>query len=239
MNRIVFGTHHRCGTNLLYGTLDTFSNILNKQFTVDYLDDTSFDINHFYKSDIALSDHGRFYRFDSDQWVFVNIIRDPRDVVLSGADYHSRDVVPEDWLLKARMGDRTYHEYLREVDYHERVLREANAVGRDTCIEMVESFNYKNVITIKYEDLINLSDTKTSVNRIASACDMSVRESVVFLGSLLRHHPIVGTPNKPEHLTSTGAAERWRSSDPNLICEIESILRDYIKILGYKLSSNL
>lgn len=87
----------------------------------------------------------------------LHIIRDPRDVIISGAAYHEK-TVEEDWLLvpKPEFGGVSYQEKLRSFDdAYDKHVFEMNNRGMQT-IRQMGSWNYndENFIEIKYEDLI-------------------------------------------------------------------------------------
>lgn len=94
---------------------------------------------------------------------FIHIIRDPRDVLLSGMRYHR--VAPlgnEKFLREEReeWGGKNYQDHLNSLpDDHTRLMFEMEHKHRDTVEEML-SWDYDNprVAEVKYEDLIEDRD---------------------------------------------------------------------------------
>lgn len=86
----------------------------------------------------------------------VHLIRDPRDVILSGMHYHrtAREPwlkIPEDYL-----GGKSYQETLQGLSPDEQLYFEMDMVGQQTISQML-AWNYqdKRFFEVKYEDLIS------------------------------------------------------------------------------------
>lgn len=102
--------------------------------------------------------------------LFLHIIRDPRDVLLSGARYHeTAPASKEDWLHEARddFGGLTYQQKLLSIsDPQDRVLFEMDHKHADTLRQMLSwDYTRPDCIEWRYEDLI--ADTECQMFRAA------------------------------------------------------------------------
>lgn len=108
---------------------------------------------------------------DTDIWVHWNrvvsfrrisrpycgshIIRDPRDVIVSGYFYHLKGV--EKWSVAPRpdLGGKSYQEHLAAIGQEEGLLFEMTHTAKFT-IERMSAWDYSNphILELKYEDLI-------------------------------------------------------------------------------------
>ena len=85
----------------------------------------------------------------------LHVIRDPRDVILSGMQYHLRS--SEAWLHAPHpeLSGVSYHDKLNSVERDERLLLEMTLVGLNTTQSMLD-WNYEDYrfFEARYEDLI-------------------------------------------------------------------------------------
>ncbi|MGD1712326.1 sulfotransferase domain-containing protein [Dapis sp. BLCC M172] len=153
-NSVLIGTHHKTGTvwmaNIFnsiasYYDLKCYANRGNKSFICP---SGNFDI--------FLQDHS-FFDFDNlSNYKGLHIIRDPRDIVVSGCFYHTKS--SEKWLHLKReeFGGLTYQEKLNSYSsFDDKLIFEMENSSRNVIQDM-KSWNYDNsdFIEIKYEDLI-------------------------------------------------------------------------------------
>jgi hypothetical protein len=100
---------------------------------------------------------------DRNDVLFLHIIRDPRDVLLSGARYHeTASAKKEDWLHEPRadFDGLTYQQKLLSVaDPEERILFEMEHKHAETLQQMLDwDYANPNSIEWRYEDLIADTD---------------------------------------------------------------------------------
>lgn len=101
--------------------------------------------------------------FARDDVLFLHIIRDPRDVLLSGARYHeTAPASKEDWLHEPRpeFGGMTYQQKLLSIpDADDRILFEMEHKHADTLRQMrAWDYSRANSIEWQYEALIADTD---------------------------------------------------------------------------------
>lgn len=94
---------------------------------------------------------------------FLHIIRDPRDVLLSGMRYHRIAPLGNEKFLreeKAEWGDKNYQDHLNAMpDDHTRLMVEMENKHDKTVGEMLKwPYGHKGAADIKYEDLIEDTD---------------------------------------------------------------------------------
>lgn len=151
---LLFSCHHKVGTAW-------FSNILNHVAT-------EFDLKFEYNqalllsedTDIFFDDHSRYDLDKLELYKGVHIIRDPRDVIVSGYHYHKW--TEEDWanIPSDKFGGKSYKEKINSFQNEEQgIAFEMENVGTDTIIEMM-MWNYSNpnVLEIKFEELLKNPD---------------------------------------------------------------------------------
>ncbi|NET16816.1 MAG: hypothetical protein F6K08_30385 [Okeania sp. SIO1H6] len=141
-NRVLIGTHHKTGTvwmsNIFYSIasyydLRCYANRGNKSLICP---SSNFDI--------FLQDHS-FFDFDNlSNYKGLHIIRDPRDVVVSGCFYHTKSL--EKWLHIKReyFGGLTYQEKLNSYSsFDDKLIFEMENSSRN-AIQDMKSWNYNN-----------------------------------------------------------------------------------------------
>lgn len=85
-----------------------------------------------------------------------HMIRDPRDVIISGYFYHLW--TKEQWshIPKAKYGNMSYQQYLNSLDREEGILAEMERFASYDLKHMIEwDYNNPNFLEFKYEDIIN------------------------------------------------------------------------------------
>ncbi len=148
---ILIGTHHKAGTHWLAGIFrsiaETFSLQLLEGDQPAALQD----------NELFFQDHSVFDLASIGRYRGIHMIRDPRDIIVSGCFYHLR--AEEEWLHipRQRYGGLSYVEKINSFQsMQEKLLFEMEHIGVLTLNDML-SWNYKNkqFLEIKYEELIN------------------------------------------------------------------------------------
>ncbi len=163
--------------------------------------------------DICFENHSRFLHSDAPRRPNSRaaiVIRDPRDVIISGAHYHVWS--DEEWLHNPRpdLDGVTYHTAINALSSErERMLFELNHAGRNTIGQMLAAqTDDPSVRVFKYEDLV-------SADRNAVFWEM-----FAFLGAperfkepletAIRENTLEKQTGRDRHIRS-GAPEQWRS----------------------------
>jgi hypothetical protein len=154
---------------------------------------------------------------ERDDVLFLHIIRDPRDVLLSGARYHeTAPARKEDWLHepRAEFGGQTYQQKLLSIaDPDERILFEMEHKHAETLQQMLAwDYDNPNSIEWRYEDLIadtNCTLFRDALTRFGLAPDQIEAGAKAFWDNSLfggmaaqRNAAVAG------HVSS-GAARQW------------------------------
>lgn len=147
---LLIGTYHKTGTVWMQRVFQSFCDRRGIAFTGTDLGEEPLDP----VSGVYLDDHSEFPEsLLSAPHIGFRIIRDPRDVVISGAHYHMRS--SEDWLHKAR-NDEKAHTYQQAINaqetQEEKFLFEMHNAAHHTCTQMVRDVDLlKDFKTVRYE----------------------------------------------------------------------------------------
>ena len=156
-NKVLIGTHHKTGTVWLASIFKIISQFYSLKYNHSKRGTSPEDF------EIFMHDHRKL---DLDQYKFeyrgMHIIRDPRDVIISGTFYHQKS--DEHWLheKQEQFDGMSYQEKINSIEgLDEKILFEMDNASNVTINEMI-NWNYSNpdFIEIKYEDLIEDSDLK-------------------------------------------------------------------------------
>lgn len=150
-NKILIGTHHKTGSVWLHSI---FRNIC-RIHSLNYFSGLHAELpNNF---DVFFQNHS-YFDFNSLKEPFrgIHIIRDPRDVIISGCFYHQKS--KEKWLHQSK-DDPQGHSYQQKINLYnnidDQILFEMENVGRETINDMLNwDYNHPSFLEIKYEDLI-------------------------------------------------------------------------------------
>lgn len=171
--------------------------------------------------------------FPDDLWTstetaFLHVIRDPRDVLLSGCSYHqTAGLKGEQFLHIARedLNGRTYQQHLNDLsDHKEKLLFEMRNKHAQTLMEMrAWPYGDPRCIELRYEDL--MVDTQCNAMRRAFGAlglqggeiDSGVQafwENSLF-GGLADRQDHKG--RLKDHVRSGGRLRRWQSEMPRSV----------------------
>lgn len=174
--------------------------------------------------------NGRFPRatWDSTETGFLHVIRDPRDILLSGCGYHlTAPVRGEKFLHQPRpdLGGRTYQEHLNALtDPAERLLFEMDNKHAETVAEMrAWPWGDPRCSELRYEDLLTDRDG-TLFGRALAALGLQGAELTAGLkafwdnslfGGLSRQEDRTG--RLQSHIASGGRTRRWQRELPRAV----------------------
>lgn len=158
----------------------------------------------------------------------LHVIRDPRDVLLSGMRYHrTAPEGGEEFLHKVRadLGGKTYQQHLNALpDDVARLIFEMGEKHAETLAAMTAWQPRPNTIEVRYEDL--MADTEGRAFR-GHLRTLGLPEwEVAIGGKIFWENALFGGLARPEarskrikaHVTGTGQRD-WRSSLPRAVAE--------------------
>ena len=146
---LIFSCHHKVGTSWFSKILSHVSREYNLEF--QYTGQSVIKAD----TDIFFDDHSRVILENMDSYKGVHLIRDPRDVIVSGYYYHKWTA--EEWANnpKEHWNGKSYKEKINSLEYEDALLFEMEHVGKDTINEMMKwNYNNDNILEVKYEDLL-------------------------------------------------------------------------------------
>lgn len=166
---ICIGTHHKTGTLWMRKAFRAISEDQGIPFMQMYKVKRMADLPE-KGPQIVVNWHSSFPQplLDHPNARFMHVIRDPRDVLLSGMRYHQVTRIGNEKHLRqkrADLGRRNYQQYMNALpNDQERLLFEMREVHALTVAEM-RAWNYRapNVAEFRYEDLI--ADTNCTAFR--------------------------------------------------------------------------
>ena len=237
---IVVCTHHKTGTVWMGNIFRAIKKEYKRVLFSGKQDDLPAN------ADIFLQDHSRVnldtLRARGRPVRCIHVIRDPRDVVISGCFYHVKTT--EKWANKPRkeFGGKNYREAISELPTdHDKLVFEMQHTGMKSITDMI-SWNYQDpdVFEARYEDLIG--DTQFKVFR-------PMMEFVGFRGAeldrvleLVHANSLFGDSAaevaKDPHVRS-GESRQWpKTFTPELKAEFKRIHPEALQRLGYEATSD-
>lgn len=146
----IFSCHHKVGTSWFSKILSDVCRTYGLKFV--YKQELSIDGS----PDFIFDDHSRIMSLDLPTYLGVHLIRDPRDVIVSGYHYHKW--TEENWAnqVSPKYGNMSYKQKLNSFDNEvEAFSFELNHIGSETISEMMQ-WDYDNpaYLEVKYEDLL-------------------------------------------------------------------------------------
>jgi len=230
-SKVLVGTHHKTGTVWLRSifrkiceqhSLKLFAGEQDQATGVDY--------------DIFFQQHSRFDLQAFDEPVRgLHLIRDPRDVVISGCFYHQSSV--EAWLRVPRgdLGGDTYQRAILSRDsLEDKVLFEMEHTGRETIEEMI-GWNYSlpSFYELKYEDIISDADLM-QFHRVFSFLGFPGR-LIPGLLSIAQGASLSSQPRDTSNHIRSGLPAQWRRYfTPRLKSRFIELFGDALIQLGYE-----
>ena len=227
-NRILIGSHHKCGTVWIDQIFYRFTNVLGIPYT-----HADGQLNR--DARCVFSAHSTFADYLDDEYVGLHIVRDPRDVCVSGARYHVTDyaIDNEEWLSTIMVDGLPYFSYLRNIDFIDRLSAEIEHVTLATIDSMIATSKIDGFLTVKYEDLISEFSVVATCQDISTHLELDALEAMVLLGSVVSTHRYLGSPHLPEHFTSSGRSREWENISPEITQLLNDKLGDAARIMGY------
>jgi len=180
---------------------------------------------------------------------FIHIIRDPRDVLLSGMRYHRIAPLGNEKFLretKREWGGKTYQDHLNALpDDHARLLFEMNHKHDKTVGEMLKwSYGHPHAADVKYENLIEDADcaqfrailTEFDIDGLDIDRACQTYWDLSLFGGLAKKDDM--TERTALHVSS-GKKAQWVTKLPREIAEpYAEKYADALKALGYAENSD-
>jgi hypothetical protein len=165
------------------------------------------------------------------------MIRDPRDVIISGAHYHARGLEPWLEVPQKHLQGKSYMEAICELETdQERYLFEMQRVGRHTCKKMLEGCDtLSNLITVKYETWVSdekMTDFTATLKTLGfDENELALAQKAFFKFSLF------GERKSLDGHTRSGKAAQWREKFTQSMGEkFIALYGDALITLGYETS---
>lgn len=231
---ILIGAHHKAGTHWLTGIFRHIAAQHNLQLLEGEQPDTLSGC------DIFFQDHSAFKLSKLKRYRGLHMIRDPRDIIVSGCFYHQR--AEEEWLHLPR---RRYEgmSYVGKINsftsQQEQLLFEMEHIGVLTLKDML-AWNYRNrnFLEIKYENLIGDLELEGFREAFKFLQKGGTALSTIPLEELVSHaHDnslLSGKVDDGGHVRS-GEASQWRDYfDDALSQRFLELFGDILIQLGYE-----
>jgi len=236
------GTYHKAGTVWLNGVFREVSEALDVSF-VEVESDTDDKLIPDGQS-IVFNHSSRFPDFMFLAPVRgVRIIRDPRDIVISGAHYHVRGA--EAWLniKQGVFGDRSYCEAINALTtVQERYRFEMRNTASYVIRQMVNAdhnaalhhFVEKNFVTIRYENLINDHE----LVEVKNICD-KLQFPLKKIAPIFVKNSLFGQKEIDSQHIRSGKTQQWKAEfDRQTAEEFAALHQEALEVLGYETNAS-
>ncbi|WP_255731336.1 sulfotransferase domain-containing protein [Phaeobacter sp. B1627] len=161
--------------------------------------------------------------FDQPDARFLHIIRDPRDVLLSGARYHETSPGRQERFLhgaRADLDGRSYQEHLQALpDVEAKLAFEMQNMHLKTLTEMLGwPYGHPRALDLRYEDMIADHDCAQFIDVLRffglDQAEIETARQIYFENSLFGGlRTDTGTGRTATHVNS-GAARQWPAALP-------------------------
>ncbi len=194
-------------------------------------------------ADLTLDQHSRLVFEDQMTFRGSHMIRDPRDVIVSGYRYHLW--TEEDWVHKTQdhWGGVSYQEYLNSMSEEDGLIVELRRMARSQGERMAEwDYDDPRFFEIRYEEIIGNEPEVLTELLVHYGFPDGVLEEAVALADTASFHNVaardVGAVEESSHLRS-GRPGQWRDMFTDRVIEVaRSELSDVLIATGYETSSD-
>jgi len=230
---IVHGSHHKVGTVWFNRVLGGLARRLGWKCYVGPQSGLPEDAN------IFINLHSRIATSELPPFFGSHIIRDPRDVVVSGYFYHLK--CDEDWCVRTReeFGGRSYQQVLQGLDREQGIEFEMRHNARSTLNQMLSwNYNHPDILEIRYEDLIR--DEEVIFATLFEHYRLSPEQIEVGM-DVVRHFSFnkVKARNPLDFHLRSGTSNQWRDQFTGKHIDLcKSLYGDGLIKLGYETDLN-
>lgn len=229
---LLIGTYHKTGTVWMQRVFLNLAKVLETDFHGSHLGTDPIAP----KPGFYLDDHSQFPQslLEADHAGF-RMIRDPRDVVISGAHYHVKS--HESWLHTPRddKNGMTYQQAINACETPvEQYLFEMENVAFHTCKQMLADFErLPNFATVRYETWMtdaDMQDFEATMRRLGFTGDeLAAAKDTFFKFSLF------GERKHVDKHTRSGKVAQWRGVYTRAMGErFLELYGDALMRLGYE-----
>jgi len=172
------------------------------------------------------------------------MVRDPRDVFISGYFYHKKLRTREPWLFEKyeKFNDMGYQEYINTLSLEDGLIAELELLGDKDKIESFvqwDKWDYNNprIMELKYEDYILQDDKFVNIFKHYGFNEEEIQRSMNIVRE--RNLDIVKSNEPNNQFVSIGVPNTWKKYfTPNIKAEFKKRY-DYLLIkLGYEKNTN-
>lgn len=227
---ILVGTHHKTGTVWMLRLFSGICAALGDRLHVGPQDQLPPTTRVFFQ------DHSRFdFAALHRPYRGLHVIRDPRDVLISGARYHARATEPWLHVRRRRFWGMTYQEAIRrQRSLADAVLFEMDHAGAHTIREMLAWDSTRpEFFEAKYEELITDRDL-VLFRRLLRFLGYG-EEVLPTLEAVVRERSLFGGHVRDPVHVSDGRPHQWREVfDATLRRHFRERFGDALERLGYE-----
>jgi len=229
-NQVLIGTHHKTGTAWLMSIFKIIADDHGLNYFYGLQDDLPKGTDIFFQ-------HHSLFDFDNLEKPYrgVHMIRDPRDVIVSGCLYHQKSEEP--WLHYSNLDfdGLTYQQKINSLDnLEEQIYFEMENAGRRTLVDML-AWDYQQpaFFEVKYEELIEDREL-ILFHQIFSFLGFPGRTIPALLATAYQNSLFSGNLGKSLHIRS-GKKGQWKGYfTPGHKEQFSSLFGDALIQLGYE-----
>ena len=229
---------HKTGTNLLGKILRDLSKKLEIQYWYYNTTTKRHGLPEPEEWDIFFDHHSLYLDDDYSRIndsITITVVRDPRDVIISGAHYHKKS--DEIWLHHARteFDGLTYQEKICSLENdEERFIFEMDHAASVTIKRMKNILNTDNInLIVKFEDLVSDYDMVHFENMFNQ---MGIEESIIGrCKEIALSHSLFNIEAKDDPHIRSGKPKEWESVyNDRLKLEYTKRFGNLHELLGYQ-----
>jgi hypothetical protein len=166
-----------------------------------------------------------------------HVIRDPRDLVVSGYEYHK--TTKEEWCLRPnpwREGGRSYQQELLSLDEHDGLMSEIDFMARNTAPKLAEwDYEQPEFIELRYEDAI--ADELGTFEKLFRWYGFN--ETAITMGLDAAERLSLRRGGAAPNHARSGAPGEWRNRlSPDHIARFKELTGDLVVRLGYEVDGD-
>jgi hypothetical protein len=236
---ILIGAHHKTGTKWMATTFRALAKRLDRSYFNGYEHAAPQDIDIFVQANSLFSPFYLTHLGEAPRgWRGIHLIRDPRDVIISGCFYHQKS--KEQWLHRPseEFAGRTYQEAINDIaSIEDQLAFEMEHKAKETILHMMAwDYAQPGFLELRYEDLIG-DESMRKFTRIFEHLSLQPAEIEIAL-RVLYNHSIFGAKGAKRgadvHLRS-GDARQWpHYFTPRLVNRFKQLFPDALIKLGYE-----